>query len=84
MTAAIGCYPDTMATKFTEAKDLSSLVSEECSRRNVDWQEVSKETIKMWDEAEPDYSFLANLKLAGRVSTFIWSTACIIIGYQYM
>ena len=63
-----GCYPEIMAISFTEAEDLSSTVSDECSRRNIAWQKVSKETIKMRDEAEPEYSFPSHLKFTETVS----------------
>ena len=68
MTAIVGHYSELLDFKFTEAEDLSSAVSDECSRRNVDWQKVSKDTIKMRDEPEPDYSFPADLKFAITVS----------------
>ena len=71
MSAVVGHYPEMLGLSFNEAEELSIIVGDECNRRNIEWQKVSKETIKMRDEAEPDYSFHKDLQFTVTVSQIV-------------
>ena len=72
MSATVGCYPKMLGLNFTEAEELAIVVGNECKRRNIAWKGVSKDTIKMRDEEEPDYSFPAALEFTVNVSNYYY------------
>ena len=65
---SVGSYPTTLQSVFSEADPLDDFVAKECTQRSMNHEPVSKETIKLKNQEEPDISFPAELKFTVRVS----------------
>ena len=56
---------------FSDLPDLSGLLSEECKKNNIKWENLSKDAIAMKNRSEPEYNFPKELKFTVEVRSVV-------------
>ena len=56
---------------FSDLPDLSSLLSEECNKNKIKWENLSKDAIAMKNRPEPEYDFPKELKFTVEVKSVV-------------
>lgn len=67
--STVGSYPKNLTLLFSESEHLDTFVTDECEKRSIEHETVSKESIVLKDQTEPDVEFPHSLKFNIKVKS---------------